>query len=225
MPKELTSFLSLILAFLAGSFPTALLMGKAKGVDLRKVGSGNIGATNVFRSLGKGLGVLCLAIDIFKGWLPAIGFSGDLFRPLIFLPQTWTLIVGLAAVAGHAFCPWVGFRGGKGVATSLGAFLAVAPQAISVCFAVGFVLIAITGYVSVASIAGSILLPLMLVVWPESGERSWTVIALATALGVFVIWKHRPNIQRLRTGTENRIFGQRKPATKHEDTKKSQNKP
>jgi glycerol-3-phosphate acyltransferase PlsY len=198
--------LALLLAFLAGSFPTALLMGRAKGIDLRRQGSGNIGATNAFRVLGKAWGIACLLMDAAKGLAPATLLAGDAWLPGALAPKTWMLIVGLAAIAGHMFSPWVGFKGGKGVATSLGVFLAIAPAALGVCLALGILIIATTGYVSLASIVGAALLPILIFAFAPPDDRPWTVIVIAASLGVFVIWKHRANIRRLMGGSENRIF-------------------
>jgi glycerol-3-phosphate acyltransferase PlsY len=123
------------------------------------------------------------------------------------------LVVGASAIAGHSLSPWLRFKGGKGVATSLGVFLAVAPVPILICITLGFVLIAWTGYVSVASITGAALLPILIILIPGGPERPWTVIGLATVLAVFIIWKHRTNIQRLRAGTENKLFGAHPPSS------------
>lgn len=203
--------LALVLAFLSGSTPTALIMGRMKGIDIRKHGSGNVGATNALRVLGKGWGIACLLIDAFKGWLPAMLFAGRLTAAINWSPGAlqhpeWTLALGLAAVAGHMFSPWVGWKGGKGVATSLGAFLAVAPVPVLICLAIGIVLIAATGYVSLASITGAGLLAILIFLFSPADDRPWAVILLAAALGGFVIWKHRENIQRLLQGRENKVF-------------------
>lgn len=214
--SPLFSMIALGLAFLSGSMPTALLMGKAKGIDLRTQGSGNLGATNALRVLGKPWGIACLLIDALKGWLPATLFAGQLSASIDASPgeigdvmlahPEWTLVLGLMAVAGHMFSPWVGWKGGKGVATSLGAFLAVAPMPVLICFGIGIVLIAATGYVSLASITGAGLLAILIFVFSAPGERPWAVIVIAAVLGAFVIWKHRENIQRLVEGRENKVF-------------------
>ncbi|MCH8333455.1 glycerol-3-phosphate 1-O-acyltransferase PlsY [Candidatus Sumerlaeota bacterium] len=202
---------ALALAFLAGSVPTALVLGKLKGIDIRRHGSGNVGATNAARVLGNAIGIVCLLFDVLKGWAPAMVLSGrwggeSFWRPEIMTLPVWTLVVGMACVAGHCFSPWLGGRGGKGVATSLGVFLAVAPAATLICLTVGVALIAITRYVSLASIVGVVLLPIVIALLPPGGERSWTVVALAAGLAVFVVWKHRANIGRLLSGTEARAF-------------------
>lgn len=214
---SLIPLLALPLAFLSGSLPTALIMGRLRGIDIRAHGSGNIGATNAFRVLGKSWGLTCLLIDALKGWLPVAFLGGALVSPVLGRPDslagpTWALVTGLAAIAGHSFSPWVGFKGGKGVATSLGVFLAVAPIPMLICFALGATIIAVTGYVSVASISGAFLLPVLMILLPSGGERAWPVIGLTAALGAFVIWKHKANIGRLIAGTESRIqLGRRNP--------------
>lgn len=219
----MTTPIALVLAFLSGSMPTALLMGKLKGIDIRKYGSGNIGATNAMRVLGKGPGAACLLIDILKGWLPAMLFSGGLggsaWGPEALSLPTWTLIVGLAAVAGHSFSPWVGWSGGKGVATSLGAFLAVAPAAALVCFVVGVALIATTRYVSLASIVGAGLLPISIWYFSDEDARPWTVIAMTSVLAAFIVWRHRANIGRLLSGKESKIFAPQASAETNENGK------
>jgi D-beta-D-heptose 7-phosphate kinase / D-beta-D-heptose 1-phosphate adenosyltransferase len=199
------------LAFLSGSLPTALLMGRMKGIDIRRHGSGNVGATNAMRVLGKPWGIACLLIDALKGWLPAVLFAGRLVSRVDWSPAglahpNWTLVLGIAAVLGHMFSPWIGWKGGKGVATSLGAFLAVAPKPVLICLALGILIIGVTGYVSLASITGAGLLAILIFFFSPPDNRPWVVIAVAAALGAFVIWKHRENIQRLIEGRESRIF-------------------
>jgi glycerol-3-phosphate acyltransferase PlsY len=215
----LLSAAALLLSFLSGSLPTALLMGKLNGVDIRKAGSGNVGATNALRVLGKGWGISCLLIDVLKGWLPATLFAGQLTASVNGSPGTlthpeWTLVLGLMAVAGHMYSPWLSFKGGKGVATSLGAFLAVAPLAVLVCLAIGIVLIATTGYVSLASITGAGLLAILIFAFSPREDRPWVVIGVAAIVGAFVIWKHRGNIQRLIKGDESKIFRKGAPTGK-----------
>jgi len=214
MATVLSSSLTLAAAFLVGSLPTALVIGRLRGVDIRRHGSGNIGATNAFRVLGAPAGVACLLLDAAKGWAPAYLIIGDWLPAVIRRPEAlerplWGLLVGIAAIAGHSFSPWVGWRGGKGVAASLGVYLAVAPLPLVVCLLVGVGLIAWTNYVSVASLVGAVLLPTLIALWPPGGERSWGVIALTLLLGLFVIWRHRGNLRRLLAGTENRLFASR----------------
>jgi glycerol-3-phosphate acyltransferase PlsY len=190
----------LALAYLLGSIPTSFVIGKYfHGIDLRQHGSGNLGATNAFRVLGPKWAVPVMLGDIAKGFVPVAlfaGWSGGAFG--------WTLAFGAAAILGHMFSVWVGFRGGKGMATSAGVFLGLAPWAVLICLLVWCGLTFATGYVSVASIGAAILLPPLVALTPHSGGEglSWFSVALAAV----VIWAHRANIGRLVRGEENRFW-------------------
>lgn len=210
----MTIVIALICSFLIGSIPTAYLMGRLKGIDIRKHGSGNVGATNAFRILGKGWGITCLVLDIVKGLVPVLLFSSQKF--LHHPPsEIWLWVVGLTAIAGHMFSPFLNFKGGKGVATSLGVVLAIAPMPMGIVFALGITIIAVTGYVSVASISGASLLPFLILVlkWQE---RPWVSFTVTLLLGAMIVWKHRSNIARLRAGTEKRIFHKNGKGSPHE---------
>lgn len=200
--------IALLVTFLIGSIPTAYLMGRMKGIDIRQHGSGNVGATNAFRILGKTWGIACLVVDMLKGLLPvALLFQPGAVVPGWGHPEAWQWIVGLTAIAGHMFSPFLNFKGGKGVATSLGVVLAIAPLPMLIAFILGLTLIGVTGYVSVASITGAALLPfLVLLLGGHGGSRPWISVFVTLLLGVMIIWKHRANIQRLRAGTEKRIL-------------------
>jgi len=207
-----------VAAYLIGSLPTGYLVGRARGVDIRKVGSGNIGATNVLRALGKPVGIAVLVADIFKGFLAVaatVNFFPDLQTalPALFgsppgaaLRDSLGLVAAISVVLGHNYTCWLGFKGGKGIATSAGAFLALAPVAIGIAAGVWVVAFLATRYVSVGSIAAAAALPAGAWLLPNS----FGVRLLATLLGALAIWKHRANLERLRAGTEHR-FG-RKPA-------------
>lgn len=208
---------TVLVAYLLGSIPTGFLVGKARGLDIRKVGSGNIGATNVFRSLGKGLGALVMAVDVAKGYA-ACQVVARLGRYYFFPTdpdQEFTLevlgiIAGIAAILGHNYTCWLNFKGGKGVATTGGVLLGLLPGASAISFGVWLVVLALTRYVSVASIAAAISLPLG--VWCSNVIRHHsdkTLIIVAAALGALGIYKHKANIQRLCKGTEHR-FGKKK---------------
>lgn len=193
-----------IVAYLIGSIPTGFLMAKAKGVDIRSVGSGNIGATNVFRILGKGPGIVVLLVDALKGFLPAR------FLPGLFLHgatvndpkyHQLALVAGFFAIIGHNYTCWLRFKGGKGVATSAGVLIAWVPMAFLFALVSWLVVFAVSRYVSLASIAAAVVLPFA--VWGTSERR--TMIGIATVLSVLAIYKHRANIKRLIAGTENRI--------------------
>lgn len=201
--------LGLVLAYLAGSFPTAYLVGRARGVDLGAVGSGNYGATNVFRSLGAGPASVALVVDVGKGFLPVLLVPRLLPVPGLD-PMTHAVLVGLAAVLGHVFSLFLRFRGGKGVGTAAGVYLAVAPwAAVLAAIAWGAILLW-RRIVSLASLSAAVVLSAA--VWALNAgrlERAWPLVAVTTILAVFVFWTHRDNIGRLRRGEETRIWAGR----------------
>jgi acyl phosphate:glycerol-3-phosphate acyltransferase len=190
-------------AYLLGSIPTGFLVARAKGVDIRAVGSGNIGATNVFRILGKPAGVLVLMVDGLKGFAACAWFC-DLIAGWAQVPEPringLRIMAGVAAVVGHNFTCWLHFRGGKGIATSGGAYFALAPLAAGISLAVWVVIVAVSRYVSLASIAAAVVLPAA--VWLTQGLALGLVTSV---LGLMAIWKHRSNIERLIRGTERRL--------------------
>ncbi len=189
----------LALAYVIGATPTSYWVGRVgHGVDLREAGSGNLGATNAFRVLGWKSALPVVVVDIAKGWGPAA-----LFPALAGVSFPWSFAFGLAAVLGHMFSFWVGFRGGKGMATGAGMFLALAPAAVGAALVLWLVVTLSTGYVSLASIIVAAALPPMIAVTPHEGGT--TLVWLSSALAVFIIWKHRSNIGRLRRGEENRF--------------------
>jgi len=189
----------LALAYVIGATPTSYWVGRVgHGVDLREAGSGNLGATNAFRVLGWKSALPVVVVDIAKGWGPAA-----LFPALAGVSFPWSFAFGLAAVLGHMFSFWVGFRGGKGMATGAGMFLALAPAAVGAALVLWLVVTLSTGYVSLASIIVAAALPPMIAVTPHEGGS--TLVWLSSALAVFIIWKHRSNIGRLRRGEENRF--------------------
>lgn len=199
-------------AFLSGSIPTGLLIGRAKGIDIRQLGSKNIGATNVGRVLGKPWFFVCFAIDFLKGCLPALA-AGHLMGVLgtmdLAPAQAWMwLAVMMAAVMGNVLNPWLGFKGGKGVATSIGAMSGVFPPLAvpgAAIFVVWLAMRRVFGYVSLASIvAGLCLAPITAAMFAAAGSTRgmWPFVTVATLLGLLVVWTHRANIVRLRAGTE-----------------------
>lgn len=193
------TYLLLALSYLLGATPTSYWVGKAiHGIDLREHGSGNLGATNAFRVLGWRSAVPVIVVDIAKGFVPVGILAG-----LVDATLGWTLAFGAAAIVGHMFSIWVDFRGGKGVATSAGVFLALAPLAVLGAFGVWVATAAMTRYVSAASIAAALTLPAFVAVTPHRGGAG--LLWFTGALALFVIWAHRSNIRRLRTGEENRI--------------------
>ena len=198
--------LTALAAYLLGSIPTGFLVGKARGADIRTIGSGNIGATNVVRYFGMASGVLVLMADVLKGWL-AVAVMAHLFWSW-FVPaqdlvsqERLEMIAGIAAVLGHNFTPWLGFKGGKGIATSAGVLLALVPLSLLIIFAVWIVVFATSRYVSLASICASLALPLA--TWLTG--RTLTLIGVTSAMTGLAVFKHWSNIQRLLSGTENRF--------------------
>ncbi len=200
----LSYLLTVIAAYLLGSIPTGYLVAKAKGVDIRTVGSGNIGATNAFRVLGKPAGVFVLLMDGLKGFA-ACWWLCDLLFPLLKVTAadapSHRIVAGIAAVLGHNYTCWLRFKGGKGIATTAGVYFGLAPVAVSIALALWIALFVTTRYVSIASIGAAIALPTA--VWFT--ESSVLLGVVTTALGLLAIFKHRSNIQRLRAGTESRI--------------------
>jgi len=194
------------LAYLLGSIPTGYLVAAARGIDIRTVGSGNIGATNVFRYLGVPAGIFVLLADAFKGWLAVAVLTpllGTLFHATA-APQAreWLAIVaGLSAILGHNFTCWLHFKGGKGIATSAGVIAALVPLALLIILGIWIIVFVLTRYVSLASICASAALPLA--AW-LTGQSS-TMTLIMGAMGALAIYKHKPNIQRLLKGTESRI--------------------
>lgn len=187
------------LSYLIGATPTSYWVGRAvHGLDLREHGSGNLGATNALRVLGWKSAVPVVVVDIAKGWGPAA-----LFPALAGVSFPWSFAFGLAAIVGHMFSFWVGFKGGKGMATGAGAFLALAPTAVGAGFVIWLGITLATGYVSLGSIIVSAALPPLIAFTPHEGGM--TLVWLATVLAAFIIWKHRSNIGRLRRGEENRL--------------------
>lgn len=222
-----------LIAFLLGSIPFGLLIAKSKGVDIRQHGSGNIGATNVLRVMGKKYGITCLLLDMLKGLIPTvlafslIRFVGDDKNPMIismlqkqavlfpadqqFTAQLLVILSGLLSILGHNYSPWVGFKGGKGIATSAGVVIALMPAGIPILIMVWLLLFFTTRYVSVASIGAAAALPFITIAGSAFHGRlaagTWNkpLFAFSVVIAVLAIWKHRSNLQRLMAGTENRF--------------------
>jgi glycerol-3-phosphate acyltransferase PlsY len=209
-----TGALLLAAAYLIGAIPTSYIVARlTRGIDLRKHGSGNLGATNAFRVLGWRAATPIFVVDVAKGFLP-----------VYFFPQIdgtdwigWSLSYGAAAIIGHMFSVYVGFRGGKGVATGGGVFLALAPLAALGSLLVWTVLVFMTGYVSLASIAAAAALPILIAI----AGAPLAVLALAIALAAFVIYAHRGNIGRLRRGEEHRFRRGRRSTTEHRSVERT----
>jgi glycerol-3-phosphate acyltransferase PlsY len=191
-------------SYLLGSIPTSFIIGKVwRGIDLREHGSGNLGAANTFRILGARAAVPVLIIDIGKGFLAVkmvsiLGIDNFMF----------TALAALLAIIGHNYSMFVKFSGGKGVGTTTGAFLAIAPVAVSVCLGIWVVILLITRIVSVASIIAAVALPLavLFVKYFVGRDTSYIVVILSVIVSFVVVYKHRSNIERLVKGEEKRIF-------------------
>jgi glycerol-3-phosphate acyltransferase PlsY len=189
----------LALSYLVGATPTSYWVGRLfHGLDLREHGSGNLGATNAFRVLGWKSALPVVLVDLLKGYVPV-----RLFSALAGVGFEWALAFGAAAIVGHMFSVWVGFRGGKGMATSAGAFVGLAPWAVLGAFLLWVALVASTRYVSVASIGAAAVLPALIAFTPHRGGS--TLVVCAAGLAAFVIWAHRANVRRLLRGEENRF--------------------
>jgi glycerol-3-phosphate acyltransferase PlsY len=230
--------LQLVAAYLLGAIPFAYIAGRLlKGIDIRQHGSGNVGATNVFRVLGAGPGAAVLALDLLKGWLaaawvPSLGaasafsaFASDSVADKAW----WPCALGLAAVLGHSYTVFLGFKGGKGVASSAGVFLGLAPHATGVVLLLFIAALAFTRMVSVGSLLGAAALPALVASFHEwrpaaaranlsdAFQNGWSLQArpvfwLALAIAILVWVKHIPNIHRILAGTENKIGGKKEAA-------------
>jgi len=198
--------LTVLIAYLLGSIPTGFLVAKTRGVDIRTVGSGNIGATNVFRILGKAAGVFVLLADAAKGWLAVFVVaklvSGWFYPEAGSLAREWfALCAGVAAILGHNYTCWLHFKGGKGIATSAGVLVALVPVPLLIILGVWIIIFALSRYVSLASISAAFALPFA--AWAVGESR--TITFVTAALAGLAIYKHKANIKRLVSGTENRI--------------------
>ncbi len=225
----------LVGAYLVGSIPFGVIIGRAKGIDIRQHGSRNVGATNVSRVLGRQLGILCFALDFLKGAGPVVA-AGMLQRvfgrepaELAVTDTWWWLGTGAATVFAHMHSPWLGFRGGKGVATGFGAMVAMYDLLTVPALAamvVWYATVRVSRYVSLASILAALSLPLFYMLWlipSDVGNRAVADIAaelyhasppliMTALLAMLVIYKHRLNIARLRRGEEPKIGTGKKPA-------------
>lgn len=201
----------LIAGFLLGSMPWGLWIGLlVRRVDVRTLGSGNLGATNVFRTIGPFWGVLALLLDAGKGYLAA-GLLPALLPGAGEYPYL-RLLGGLAAVAGHVFSPFAGFKGGKGVATSAGVFLGLAPLATALSFGVFMILVAVSGFVSLGSLLAALVLPLAVYLTRGTLRIQWEAVLVLSMLIMATIWiRHKTNVRRLLEGTESSVW--KKPPT------------
>lgn len=199
-----------IVAYLLGSIPTGFLVAKARGIDIRAVGSGNIGAANTFRAIGKTAGIFVLVMDALKGYV-AVELCGLILK--FFGPGEpgtqihYQIVAGIFAILGHNYTCWLNFKGGKGIATTAGVYLALVPLAVGVGLGVFILTVAITRITSLGSMLAA--LALTTTVWLREPDLTLRIITIA--LLVLAILKHRTNIKRLIAGTENRIEFRKKP--------------
>jgi len=214
-----------IAAYLLGSVPTGFLVARARGIDIRAAGSGNIGATNAMRVLGKPAGIFVLLMDALKGyvacaWLPPLIFNwlaphySGLFVDFkiqpVELQVRFHVVAGIFAVLGHNYTCWLKFKGGKGIATSAGVYLALAPLPLLIAMVVFILALLATRYVSVGSMAAAV--ALTAAVWMLTPHKVLLGI-VTTVLGVLAIYKHKGNLQRLAAGTESRLQFKKKETT------------
>jgi glycerol-3-phosphate acyltransferase PlsY len=198
----------LVSSYLLGSIPFGYLAGRLAGIDIRQAGSGNVGATNVVRVLGKRYGYPVFALDFLKGFgavkismLIAPGQPPEWNSPEIF-----GILAAMSSVLGHLYPPWLKFKGGKGVATSGGALLALTPIAALIGVAIWIIVFWLTRYVSLASVTAAVVLPIIILVvsWKDQNKMKPLVYASACVAAV-VVWRHRSNLSRLMRGTEPRF--------------------
>jgi glycerol-3-phosphate acyltransferase PlsY len=197
----------LLASYLLGAVPTSYLAGRwFRGIDLREHGSRNLGATNLYRILGWKFAIPVGLFDVIKGAVPVL-----LFGPRVPEVPYFPIWCGIAAVMGHVFSVFVGFKGGKGVATAAGMVIALAPLAFPVVLIAWALIVWLTGYVSLGSIVAAALFPLAYYVL-HPARRSLVTMLFDVGIAAFIIWKHRANIQRLLQGTENRFGRRQQPA-------------
>ena len=198
----------LVGSYLLGSVPFGYLAGRLLGIDIRQAGSGNVGATNVVRVLGKGYGYPVFALDVLKGF-GAVKMSMLMApgRPPEWnTPEFFGIVAAMSSVLGHLYPPWLKFKGGKGVATSAGALLALTPVATLIGVAIWIIVFWLTRYVSLASITAAIVLPIVILLVSSRDQNKGKLLVYAsTCVAVVVIWRHRSNVSRLMRGTEPRF--------------------
>ena len=201
-------------AYLIGGIPFGFLIGKMRGVDVRTVGSKNIGATNVFRTVGKKWGLLAFFCDVMKGFIPTLVASQSFANSQQPTANSLALCVAIACVVGHMLTPYMKFKGGKGVATAFGALIALLPATVGIAFAIFALTFACSHYISLGSCVAATSLAIM--VWipfcDHTGYHDLPLSILVTLIAAFIVWKHRSNIGRLVHGNENKIYLFKKPS-------------
>lgn len=199
MPGQLAGVALVTASLLTGAVPWGFLLGKvSRGIDLRSVGSGGTGATNVLRTLGPGASALVAVLDILKGVLPVVVAKSTGFDP------TWIAAAAVAAVAGHCWSPFIGFKGGKGVATGAGAAIALLPQLLVIVPVMAFIVWA-TKYVSLGSLTAAGIAALLALAYAAAGELDWAAATAILAIAGIIAIRHEANIRRLMNGSERRL--------------------
>jgi glycerol-3-phosphate acyltransferase PlsY len=214
MSWQIAILISAVAGYICGATPFGYLAGKLKGIDIRRHGSGNIGATNAIRVLGKGIGIPVFILDMLKGWLPVFAAKAWLANNGASLEMISAAAVaaGFTAVLGHMFTFWLHFKGGKGVATMAGVLIGLEPLAMLGGLAAWLVVLFLTRYVSLASLASAIGVPASMALLMMSRRQwDWIMLALGLAVMVLVFLRHRSNISRLLAGTEPKM-GRKKTA-------------
>ena len=208
MNLVLVYVLAFISSYLLGGIPFGFIVAKAKGINIREVGSGNIGATNVFRAVGKKEGIFVFLMDFLKGLIPVLFWKHYGMYP--------GLVSAIGAILGHTLTPYLKFRGGKGIATGFGSFLGLFPAAILSSFGVWVLFLLISGIVSVGSIMAAITFPLFYSIYAfkSSGNVDPVILVFTGIISIYIIYKHRGNIKRLFRGEEPRILYKKKPPEK-----------
>ena len=196
---------TILVCYLCGSIPFGLILSKMHGIDIRQHGSGNIGATNVLRTLGKKWGYSCFALDFLKGLLPVLMIHFYFTKNHPELANTATIIALPATISGHIFSIFLNFKGGKGVATGAGAVMALCPPAVILALTVWFLCFKASGYVSLASIIAAITVPIFAILLNKINfiETNPAQISLLIILALLVTYMHKANIKRLCNGTES----------------------
>lgn len=199
--------LKVLISYLAGALNGSLILGRLAGVDIRKLGSGNAGGTNALRTLGRGFAARVMLIDVGKGFLPPWLLPGLALPGVALDPEVgrgWlTMACAGAAVVGHCYPVWFGFRGGKGAATAIGALLAIAPALLLPGLAAFALVLMLTGFVGAATMSAALLMPLALLV--TRGLQQPELLLFLVGLALFILYTHRENIRRMREGRENRM--------------------
>lgn len=190
----MSQFVVIVVAYLLGSIPFAYLAGRTRGIDIRTVGSKNVGASNVFRELGKGIGITVMALDVGKGLVAVMIANAETSSP-------WPLVAAAAAIVGHVFPVWLRFKGGKGVAVAGGAMIGLVPLPALIVVIIWVVVVGITRYVSVGSIVAAAIFPFLVLGF----GAPWPTVAFAFLAAIMVIVRHRTNIQRLMAHQELRL--------------------